>query len=288
MRSRFFVLICMSFFLLISCVSSQKFKAEQAKNEALNQSYVQVQQTLKECSVSKDEALHKNADLQKENEHLKEQVAYLKENNTQALRQLQELSVLSASQAESIKKSLDNIGSKDLYIQELQSAVSRRDSLNLTLVMNLKGVIGNLNDEDINIKIDKGVVYIDISDKLLFQSGKYEVTPQAKTVLGKVAQVLKNQPDMEYMVEGHTDNVPYRSGVLLDNWDLSVKRATAVVRILQNEYELDPARLMAAGRSEYNPITDNATAESRAINRRTRIVILPQLDQFFKLLEPKS
>ncbi|MCO5235310.1 MAG: OmpA family protein [Chitinophagaceae bacterium] len=288
MRSRFFVLICMSFFLLISCVSSQKFKAEQAKNEDLNQSYVQVQQTLKECSVSKDEALHKNADLQKENEHLKEQVAYLKENNTQALRQLQELSVLSASQAESIKKSLDNIGSKDLYIQELQSAVSRRDSLNLTLVMNLKGVIGNLNDEDINIKIDKGVVYIDISDKLLFQSGKYEVTPQAKTVLGKVAQVLKNQPDMEYMVEGHTDNVPYRSGVLLDNWDLSVKRATAVVRILQNEYELDPARLMAAGRSEYNPITDNATAESRAINRRTRIVILPQLDQFFKLLEPKS
>jgi chemotaxis protein MotB len=157
----------------------------------------------------------------------------------------------------------------------------------MVLVMNLKGAIGNLDDEDINIKVDKGVVYIDISDKLLFKSGRYEVTPQAKTVLGKVAQVLKNQPDIEFMVEGHTDNVPYRSGVLLDNWDLSVKRATSVVRILQNEYQLDPAKMAAAGRSEYKPLTDNSTAEGRATNRRTRIVILPQLDQFFQLLEPQ-
>jgi chemotaxis protein MotB len=100
--------------------------------------------------------------------------------------------------------------------------------------------------------------------------------------------VLKNQPDIEFMVEGHTDNVPYRSGVLLDNWDLSVKRATSVVRILQNEYALDPSKMAAAGRSEYKPLTDNTTAEGRATNRRTRIVILPQLDQFFQLLEPQS
>lgn len=288
MRFRLFVLTCMGVVFLFSCVSTQKFKSEQAKNEALNKSYLNVQQTLKECTDAKDDALHRNTALQKENEHLKEQVAYLKENNTQALKQLQELSVVSAAQAESIKKSLDNIGSKDLYIQGLQSAISRRDSLNLILVMNLKGVIGNINDEDINIKIDKGVVYIDISDKLLFKSGRYEVTPEAKVVLGKVALVLKNQPDMEYMVEGHTDNIPYRSGVLLDNWDLSVKRATSVVRILQNEYGLNPGQLTAAGRSEYNPITDNATPEGRATNRRTRIVILPQLDQFFRLLEPLS
>jgi chemotaxis protein MotB len=158
----------------------------------------------------------------------------------------------------------------------------------MALVMNLKGAIGNLNDQDINIKVDKDVVYIDISDKLLFKSGKYEVTDQAKLVLGKVAQVLKNQPDIEFMVEGHTDNVPYRSGVLLDNWDLSVKRATAVVRILQNQYGLDPAKMAAAGRSEYLPVASNDTPEGRAANRRTRIVILPQLDQFFKLLEPKK
>ena len=102
-----------------------------------------------------------------------------------------------------------------------------------------------------------------------------------------MATVLKNQPDIEFMVEGHTDNVPYKSGVLLDNWDLSVKRATAVVRILQNQYGLDPAKMAAAGRGEYRPLTDNSSAEGKAMNRRTRIVILPQLDQFFKLLEPK-
>jgi chemotaxis protein MotB len=204
------------------------------------------------------------------------------------LRQLQDLSVVSSSQAESIKKSLENIGAKDAYIQDLQTSLARKDSLNLALVMNLKGAIGNMDDQDINIKVDKGVVYIDISDKLLFKSGKYEVTSQAKTVLGKVATVLKNQPSIEFMVEGHTDNVPYRSGVLLDNWDLSVKRATAVVRILQNEYGLDPKKMAASGRGEYNPLVDNSTAENKATNRRTRIVILPQLDQFFKLLEPKQ
>jgi chemotaxis protein MotB len=288
MKFRLPILTAVTSLFLFSCVSGKKFKAEQAKNEALNTTYVNVQQSLKECTDARDAATRKNGDLQKENDNLKEQVAFLKENNTQALKQLQDLSVISASQAESIKKSLDNIVSKDVYIQGLQSAISRRDSLNMVLVMNLKGAIGNLDDEDINIKVDKGVVYIDISDKLLFKSGRYEVTPQAKTVLGKVAQVLKNQPDIEFMVEGHTDNVPYRSGVLLDNWDLSVKRATSVVRILQNEYALDPSRMAAAGRSEYKPLTDNTTAEGRATNRRTRIVILPQLDQFFQLLEPQS
>ena len=159
----------------------------------------------------------------------------------------------------------------------------------MALVMNLKGAIGDLNDQDINIKVDKGVVYIDISDKLLFKTAKYNVTPEAKAVLGKVATVLKNQPEIEFMVEGHTDNVEYKGGgLVLDNWDLSVKRATSVVRILQKEYGLDPAKMAAAGRGEYNPVGENSTKEGRATNRRTRIVILPQLDQFFKLLEPNK
>jgi chemotaxis protein MotB len=159
----------------------------------------------------------------------------------------------------------------------------------MALVMNLKGAVGNLDDQDINIKVDRGVVFIDISDKLLFNSGKYNISPNATGVLGKVAAVLKNQPDIEFMVEGHTDNVPYKgNGVLMDNWDLSVKRATAVVRILQNEYGLDPAKIAAAGRSEYKPVTSNDSKEGKAANRRTRIVILPQLDQFFQLLEKKS
>jgi chemotaxis protein MotB len=157
----------------------------------------------------------------------------------------------------------------------------------MVLVMNLKGAIGNLDDKDINIKVDKGVVYIDISDKLLFKTGKYDVTEEAKVVLGKVATVLKNQPDIEFMIEGHTDNIPFKSSVLLDNWDLSVKRATSVLRILQNQYGLEPSHMTAAGRGEYVPVTNNDSAEGRAANRRTRIVILPQLDQFFKLLEVK-
>ena len=160
----------------------------------------------------------------------------------------------------------------------------------MALVMNLKGAIGNLDDKDIDIKVDKGVVIIDISDKMLFKSGSYDVTEQAKGVLGKVATVLKNQSAIEFMVEGHTDNVPFRGNkVLIDNWDLSVKRATSVVRLLQKQYGMEPAKMLAAGRSEYNPIGSNDTPEGKAANRRTRIVILPELDQFFKLLEsPKG
>ena len=273
---------------LFSCVSSKRFKAEQEKNAALNAQYAQVQNSLKTCEDDKAEAARKRAALETEIDGLNKQIGFLKENNTQALKQLENLSVISGSQAESIKKSLENIGAKDMYIQDLQSAMAKKDSLNMALVMNLKGAIGNLDDKDINIKVDKGVVYIDISDKLLFKSGKYQVTDQAQEVLGKVAQVLKAQPDIEFMVEGHTDNIPYSSGVLLDNWDLSVKRATAVVRILQNKYGLDPTHIAAAGRSEYKPVADNSTPEGKAANRRTRIVILPQLDQFFKLLEPKK
>jgi chemotaxis protein MotB len=247
-----------------------------------------LQSEKKNCEDEKTELNRKKTALETEIDGLNKQVAFLKENNTTALRQLQDLSVISSQQAESIKKSLDNIGAKDIYIQNLQQSMARKDSLNMALVMNLKGAIGDLEDKDINIKVDKGVVYVDISDKLLFKSGKYEVTSKAKEVLGKVAAVLKNQPDIEFMVEGHTDNVPYRNGVLLDNWDLSVKRATSVIRILQNEYGLDPSKMAAGGRGEYKPLTTNDNVEDRAINRRTRIVILPQLDQFFKLLETKK
>ena len=280
--------------LLFSCVSSKKFKASQAQYADLQTKYSQLQGDLGNCNDAKADLSRQKSSLENDNSQLNgkisdlnKQIDFLKANNTSALKQLQDLSVISSSQAESIKKSMDNIGAKDSYIQTLQQQLAHKDSLNMALVMNLKGAIGNMDDQDINIKVDKGVVYIDISDKLLFTSGKYEVTPQAKVVLGKVAQVLKNQPDIEFMVEGHTDNVPYRNGLLLDNWDLSVKRSTAVVRILQKEYGLDPAKIAAAGRSEYKPVADNGTKEGKAANRRTRIVILPMLDQFFKLLETK-
>jgi chemotaxis protein MotB len=277
-----------SIVLLFSCVSSKKFKKSQTDYATLQTQYTQLQGNLSDCNNQKADLARQKSGLENDIANLNKQIELLKQNNTQALKQLEDMSVITSSQAESIKKSMENIGAKDTYIQTLQQQMAHKDSLNMALVMNLKGAIGNLDDKDINIKVDKGVVYIDISDKLLFKSGKYEVTDEAKAVLGKVATVLKNQPDIEFMVEGHTDNVPYKSGILLDNWDLSVKRATSVVRILQNQYGLDPAKMAAAGRGEYKPVTDNTTIEGKAANRRTRIVILPQLDQFFKLLEKKA
>jgi len=273
--------------MLFSCAASKKLKALQSKYDSLNNSYSSLQNDLKNCNSKTADLTRDKSNCVAQVAALNKQIAFLKDNNTQALKQLEDMSVISSSQAQSIRKSLDNLGAKDAYIQSLQSALAHKDSLNMALVTNLKGAIGNLNDQDINIKVEKGVVYVDISDKLLFASGKYNVTQRAQEVLGKVATVLKAQPNIEFMVEGHTDNVPFRHGDLLDNWDLSVKRATAVVRILQNKYGLEPAKMAAAGRSEYVPVADNATTDGRALNRRTRIVILPQLDQFFKLLEHK-
>jgi chemotaxis protein MotB len=283
------IAVCLLFSVfLTSCVSNKKFETAQARSNARYDSLNLVHQnTLRTCNDTITAMNTRLTTFQADNTELTRQNLQLKENNTQALKQLENLSVITSTQAESIKKSLENIGAKDVYIMDLQKEMQRKDSLNMVLVMNLKGAIGNMADEDINIKVDKGVVFIDISDKLLFKSGSYTITSRAKEVLGKVAQVLKNQPDLEFMVEGHTDNVPYKRPPLLDNWDLSVKRATAVVRVLQNEYGLSPFHITAAGRSEYAPVTSNDTPEGRAINRRTRIVILPQLDQFFKLLETK-
>jgi len=278
------VIPILSSIIFFSCVSNKKFERAQTQARTTRDSLLGVNSNLlADLNTCKDSTSAKDKRIA----YLRDQNAILKQNNNQAIRQLQDLSVITSTQAESIKKSLDNIGAKDTYIMDLQKEMQRKDSLNMALVMNLKGAIGNMADEDINIKVDKGVVFIDISDKLLFKSGSYDITPRAKEVLGKVATVLKNQPDLEFMVEGHTDSIPYKRPPLLDNWDLSVKRATAVVRILQNEYGLPPYHITAAGRSQYQPVTTNDTNEGRAMNRRTRIVILPQLDQFFKLLETK-
>lgn len=218
---------------------------------------------------------------------LNKRLAGATKDNAQILNTLQDVSVMSAKQAESVKKSLEVIGAKDSYISGLQSAMARKDSLNMALVNNLKGAVGDLNDKDINIKVEKGVVYVDISDKILFNSGRYTVTKAAHQVLGKVARVLVAHPEIEFMVEGYTDNVPIHTAELVDNWDLSVKRATSVVRILQREYHIPPTHMTAAGRSEYLPVAANDTPAGRSKNRRTRIVILPQLDQFFDLLVKK-
>jgi chemotaxis protein MotB len=274
---------------LTSCVSKKKLQQAEARYNQLDSFYVKVQQDLKLCRDEAEASARRRAQLEAETQALYKEIALLKENNNQMVNQLRDLSVISASQAESIKKSLENIGSKDIYIQDLQKAISRKDSMNMALVMNLKSALTDINDTDIEIKVEKSAVFISISDKMLFKTGSYDVNSNAMTVLGKVAQVLNSRPEIEFMVEGHTDNVPIKNNCIVDNWDLSTKRATAVVRLLQNQFRIDPKRMTAGGRGEYLPVATNDDLAGKSLNRRTRIVILPQLDQFFKLLEtPQS
>ena len=296
MKSKIFLALAILSIGAYSCVSPKKLQEAEAKYGQLNGAYADLQgkyrdaqDAITKSKTDAERASDKTKSLQSTIDELNKQVDFLKTNNNVVLSQLKDMSVVTGAQAESIKMSLDNIGAKDLYIQGLQSSMARKDSINMNLVMNLKGAIGDLNDGDINVKVDKGVVYVDISDKLLFKSGSFNITDKAKVVLGKVAKVLAAQPAIDFMVEGHTDSKQLISGgsLMEDNWDLSVKRATTIVRVLQDTYGIDPKRMTAAGRSEYIPVTENDTPENRAANRRTRIVILPQLDQFFKLLEKK-
>ena len=265
------VLFLLGGLVMTSCVSNKKFRAvqEQLKTteDLLNTA------TIKLNSCLKDKEL-----LQSKNE-------MLAKNNEGLMTNLGNMTMLTQKGADNLERSLESLKEKDLTIKNLRDAVTRRDSINLALVQSLKGVLGNLDDEDITVQVDKGVVYVSISALMLVSSGSYNVTPRAREVLGKVAKVVNNKPDFEFMVEGHTDNVPIKNTCIKDNWDLSVLRATAVVRILQNDFGVTASRMTAAGRGEYVPVTSNASADGRALHRRTRIVVLPKLDQFYNMIE---
>ena len=264
---------------MISCVSTGKFKAMQQEAQKYDSLYTWSERTLKTCQDANTDLNKQKSTMQNQMNSINLELNASKENNVLLRKQMEALSALSSAQAESIKKSMDNIGAKDLYIQDLRSAVAHRDSVNLAVLMNLKAYLGN-QGQDVVIKLEKGTLYVDLSDTLLFNgdSTGYTVNDKAKGVLARLAKVLNNQPDVEFMVEAHTDSIPYTQSVLLDNWDLSVKRATSIVRILQNEYKVSPVRMMATGRGEYVMAASNDTPEGRAANRHTRIVIVPQLD----------
>ncbi|WP_298789950.1 flagellar motor protein MotB [uncultured Allomuricauda sp.] len=265
--------------LLTSCVSQKKYADLEAKHK-------ETQDLLNSATVKLNDCLEEKATASSRLQTLEDQNAFLKANNQELINNMGNLTTLTTKGAENLEKSLESLREKDLTIRKLQDAVTRRDSVNLALVQSLKGVLGNLDDEDIEVSVEKGVVYVSISDKLLFRSGSYNITSAARNVLGKVAKVVNNKPDFEFLVEGHTDNVPYKgSGALVDNWDLSAKRATSIVRTLQNDFNVDPKRMTAAGRSYYIPVASNDTAADRAKNRRTRIVVLPKIDQFYSMIE---
>jgi chemotaxis protein MotB len=257
--------------LMTSCVSKKKYADLEAKNK-------ETQDLLNTCTVKLNSCLEEKAGLAAT-------AASLKDQNQHLITTSKDMTVLTAKGAENIEKALESIKEKDLKISRMQDALTKKDSVTLAVVTSLKSAVG-ISDPDIEINVEKGVVFISIADKLLFKSGSYEVTDKAKGVLAKVAKVVNDKPDFECMVEGHTDNVPYNgSGILLDNWDLSVKRSTSIIRVLTGQLGVKPEQLIAAGRSSYVPLVANDSAENKARNRRTRIVVLPKIDQFYEMVE---
>ena len=274
--------------LLGSCVSNKKYLALEDEYNASQKEIVNLKGNLQKCLVDKSSNASRAASLEEQIALLKQQNEHLSETSKYALKQVENLTVLTQSASDNIKSVISQLSEKDKYINGIRAAMTRKDSINLALAFSLKRELADgIQDKDIQVNVEKTVVYIELSDKLLFTSGSANVLPKAKEILGKVATVIKGRPDMEVMVEGHTDNVAIKTQCIKDNWDLSTKRATSVLRVLQNEYGIDPKRLIAAGRSEFVPLASNDTVEGRAKNRRTRIIILPKLDQFFDILEQK-
>ena len=241
-----------------------------------------VKNNLTKCLIEKEKYQTKAGSLESK-------VTDLQKDKENTLSQVDNLTVLTKSASDNIKETLAQLSKKDKYINRIRAAATKKDSLNLVVAFHLKKELQNgIDDEDIEVNVEKTVVFISISDKLLFKSGSYTITDRASAVLEKVATVVNGQPEMDVMIEGHTDDTPIASANVKDNWDLSVKRSTAIVRKLQNNYGVDPSRLIAAGRSSYIPLVANDSPANKAKNRRTKIIILPRLNQFFELLEQKA
>ena len=292
---------CMS---IVSCKSKKNLEEMQSKYQQLNTDYLNAQAShdtkQKKCDdqveeqkveIVRLEGLLRESNTDKDNKviqikKLEEENAFLKDNNNSILSRLEDLSVISQSGAENIKKSLEAINSQNSYIKDLNTSIQKKDSVNLALVTNLKRSLGDVNDQDVNVEVRKGVVYITLSDKMLYRSGSSKVNAAGETVLGKIAKVVNDHNGLDILVEGHTDNVPISKAGVNDNWDLSTQRAVSVVRILQDKYGVNPSRMTAGGKSEYSPKASNDDSLGRAANRRTEILILPKLDEFFQLMAP--
>jgi len=276
------IILFLSVILLItSCASTKEMEALKAKHELTKEELVATKNSLTKCLVEK-ERYEQKASL------LETTVTDLKKDKAQTMEQVGNLTVLTKGANDNIKETLAQLSKKDKYINKIRAAASKKDSLNLVVAFHLKKELQEgIDDQDIEVNVEKTVVFISISDKLLFKSGSYTITDKAAKVLGKVATVVNAQPEMDVMIEGHTDDAPISNEQVKDNWDLSVKRSTAIVRELQSNYKVAPERLIAAGRSSYIPLVANDTPENKAKNRRTKIIILPRLNQFFDLLDQK-
>jgi len=260
---------------LSSCVSKKKYVA-------LESDLNDTKSRLTKTQVEKEDLESKMAKIEARVADYNEKINSLKEINDSQLTTVNDVAVMSNNTKEKMRNTLSKV---DPAL--LAEASTLEDSINLAISYNLKKSIAD-DEDDVNINIDKTVVMINISDKLLFNSGSYLVSNKANTILKKIADVINSEPSMEVMVEGHTDAKTINTAMFQDNWDLSVKRATSVVRILQDKYKVAPEKMIAAGRSSYMPLVENDSKENRAINRRTKIVIIPDLDKFFALLDAES
>lgn len=263
---------------LSSCVSKKKYAELRTRYEALSNDYNAAQVALAEGRATNKsyEALLEEA--RRNNAALRSQYDALQGNLEQSLQQNQQGSI-------NISKLVDEINASNRYIKQLVDAKSKSDSLNMVLTNNLTRSLSRDDLRDVDIKVLKGVVYISLADNMLFRSGSYEVSDRAMEILGKIAKIIKDYNNYDVLVEGNTDDVPISRTNIRNNWDLSALRASSVVQVLQTNFNVDPSRLTAGGRGEYNPIADNTTAEGRDRNRRTEIIITPSLDQFLDLID---
>jgi len=260
-----------------SCVSNKKFKSLQADYTALQATSNAYAKANEDCQNSLGAANVRISGLQ---DQLQAERAHL-----QSLQDALDKCLTSTSQGNvNISKLVDEINSSNKYIQQLIASKNKSDSLNMVLTNNLTRSLSREEMKDVDVQVLKGVVYISLSDNMLYKSGSYEISDQAGEVLSKIAKIIMDYKDYEVLIEGNTDTIPITRPNIRNNWDLSCLRASSVVQALQNSFGVDPKRLTAGGRGQYNPIADNSTEAGRIKNRRTQIIITPKLDQFMELI----
>lgn len=267
-----------------ACVSTKKYQALQTDYNSLQARSDAVLKESQDCKTNLESANVKISGLQDNIRTLQDQINS-ERNHVQSLQASLNQCLTSSSQGNvNISKLVDEINSSNKYIQELVNSKNKSDSLNMVLTNNLTRSLSRDEMQDVDVQVLKGVVYISLSDNMLYKSGSYQISDKAGDVLSKVAKIITDYKDFEVLVEGNTDNVPISQPNIRNNWDLSALRASSVVQALQNTYGVDPKRLTAGGRGEYNPVADNNTPEGKNANRRTQIIITPKLDQFMELI----
>lgn len=264
--------------LATGCVSTKKYKKLQSEYSQLQVKHGDLNRKNQDCQANLSSANSRVSSLQ-------DQITS-ERSNLAALQAALDKCLTSSSQGNvNISKLVDEINASNKYIQQLIAAKNKSDSLNMVLTNNLTRSLSREELQDVDVKVLKGVVYISLSDNMLYKSGSYEISDVAGATLTKIAKIINDYRDYEVLIEGNTDNVPISKPNIRNNWDLSALRASSVVQALQNNFGVDPKRLTAGGRGEYNPIATNATEEGKSRNRRTQIIITPKLDQFMELIE---